>query len=168
MSKIMETFIANYGRQCFAAMGALVALIKPTFPFIIICTLAIFFDCYTAWALSRRVKKKFPGANDGKFKSKYAGKVFLTLIKVFALIVLAHLVQVFVFEELPMRLPNIVTAGVCFWQVWSMLENESSCNDARWAKVAQRVMVDKAERHFDIDLSDLKELKKEEKENGES
>jgi len=37
-----------------------------------------------------------------------------------------------------------------------MLENESSCNDARWADVAQRIMVDKTERHFDIDLHELK------------
>lgn len=38
-----------------------------------------------------------------------------------------------------------------------MLENESSCNDAKWAKIAQRIMVDKTERHFDIDLHELKE-----------
>lgn len=147
-----------------STFGALVALLQPTVPFIIICTIAIFFDCYTSWSLSRRVKKKYPGANDGKFKSRYAGRVFVTLIKVYALTILAYLVQTFILEGLPIKLANIVAAAVCFWQVWSMLENESSCNDAKWAKIAQRILVDKTERHFDIDLSELKENK----EDGES
>lgn len=147
-----------------STFGALVALLQPTVPFIIICTIAILFDCYTAWSLSRRVKKKYPGANDGKFKSRYAGRVFVTLIKVYALTILAYLVQTFILEGLPIKLANIVAAAVCFWQVWSMLENESSCNDAKWAKIAQRILVDKTERHFDIDLSELKENK----EDGES
>ena len=142
-----------------STFGALVALLQPTVPFIIICTIAILFDCYTAWSLSRRVKKKYPGANDGKFKSRYAGRVFVTLIKVYALTILAYLVQTFILEGLPIKLANIVAAAVCFWQVWSMLENESSCNDAKWAKIAQRILVDKTERHFDIDLSELKENK---------
>ena len=147
-----------------STFGALVALLQPTVPFIIICTIAILFDCYTAWSLSRRVKRKYPGTNDGKFKSRYAGRVFVTLIKVYALTILAYLVQTFILEGLPIKLANIVAAAVCFWQVWSMLENESSCNDAKWAKIAQRILVDKTERHFDIDLSELKENK----EDGES
>lgn len=147
-----------------STFGALVALLQPTVPFIIICTIAILFDCYTAWSLSRRVKRKYPGANDGKFKSRYAGRVFVTLIKVYALTILAYLVQTFILEGLPIKLANIVAAAVCFWQVWSMLENESSCNDAKWAKIAQRILVDKTERHFDIDLSELKE----DKEDGKS
>lgn len=147
-----------------STFGALVAMLQPTVPFIIICTIAILFDCYTAWSLSRRVKKKYPGANDGKFKSRYAGRVFVTLIKVYALTILAYLVQTFILEGIPIKLANIVAAAVCFWQFWSMLENESSCNDAKWAKIAQRILVDKTERHFDIDLSELKENK----EDGES
>ena len=147
-----------------STFGALVALLQPTVPFIIICTIAILFDCYTAWSLSRRVKRKYPGANDGKFKSRYAGRVFVTLIKVYALTILAYLVQTFILEGLPIKLANIVAAAVCFWQGWSMRENESSCNDAKWAKIAQRILVDKTERHFDIDLSELKENK----EDGES
>ena len=164
MTELFKTIIPSYGRYCMSTLGALVAMLQPTVPFIIICTIAILFDCYTAWSLSRRVKKKYPGANDGKFKSRYAGRVFVTLIKVYALTILAYLVQTFILEGLPIKLANIVSAAVCFWQVWSMLENESSCNDAKWAKIAQRILVDKTERHFDIDLSELKENK----EDGES
>lgn len=164
MTELLKTIIPSYGRYCMSTFGALVALLQPTVPFIFICTIAILFDCYTAWSLSRRVKKKYPGANDGKFKSRDAGRVFVTLIKVYALTILAYLVQTFILEGLPIKLANIVAAAVCFWQFWSMLENESSCNDAKWAKIAQRILVDKTERHFDIDLSELKENK----EDGES
>lgn len=138
-------------------MGACVAMIRPTFPFILVCTLAVLADCFTAWSLSRRVKKRFPGANDGKFKSNYAGRVFITLIKVYSLTILVHLIDAMVCPEIALHLPQVVAGAVCFWQIWSMLENESSCNDAKWAKIAQRIMVDKTERHFDIDLHELKE-----------
>lgn len=156
MGTVVKAFITHCGKYCVSTFGALFALLQPTLPFIVICTIAILCDCYTAWSLSRRVKKKYPGANDGKFKSNYAGRVFVTLIKVYALTVLAFLIETYIFEGLPVKLANIVAGAVCFWQVWSMLENESSCNDAKWAKIAQRILVDKTERHFEIDLSELK------------
>lgn len=156
MNEYLKELLSLVGRNIMTLFGALLAMLEPTIPFIVICTLAVLCDCYTAWALSRRVKKKFPGSNDGKFKSHYAGRVFVTLIKVYALTILAYLIDLYIFPDLSFRLPNIVAGAVCFWQVWSMLENESSCNDARWAKIAQRVMVDKTERHFDVDLHELK------------
>ncbi len=156
MYEPLKNIIAIIGKYIVSMLGAFFAFIEPTVPFIVICTLAILFDCYTAWALSRRVKKKYPGANDGKFKSNYAGRVFITLLKVYALTVLAFLIENYIFEGLPVKLANIVAGAVCFWQIWSMFENESSCNDAKWAKIAQRILVDKTERHFDIDLHELK------------
>ena len=165
MLGFIKQIIAIIGKYIVGLIGAVCAFLEPTVPFILICTLAVLCDCYTAWALSHRVKKKYPGANDGKFKSNYAGRVFLTLLKVYALTVLAFLIENFIFEGLPIKLANIVAGAVCFWQIWSMLENESSCNEAKWAKIAQRILVDKTERHFDIDLS---ELKKKGELNGES
>ena len=158
-SEIIKTVISAFGKYLVGLLGAMCAFLEPTVPFILICTLAVFCDCYTAWSLSRRVKKQYPGANDGKFKSNYAGRVFMTLIKMYALIVLVFLIENFIFEGLPVKMANIVAGAVCFWQIWSMLENESSCNNAKWAKIAQRILVDKTERHFDIDLSELKEKK---------
>ena len=157
MTSNIHSILSLVGKHIMGVMGACVAMIRPTFPFILVCTLAVLADCYTAWALSRRVKKRFPGANDGKFKSNYAGRVFVTLIKVYSLTILVHLIDVMVFPEVSLHLPQIVAGAVCFWQIWSMLENESSCNDAKWATIAQRIMVDKTERHFDIDLHELKE-----------
>ena len=153
----IHSILSLAGKHIMGVMGACVAMIRPTFPFILVCTLAVLADCFTAWSLSRRVKKRFPGANDGKFKSNYAGRVFITLIKVYSLTILVHLIDAMVCPEIALHLPQVVAGAVCFWQIWSMLENESSCNDAKWAKIAQRIMVDKTERHFDIDLHELKE-----------
>ena len=153
----MKTILMNStGRPLFSIMGGAIALLHPTFPFIVVCTLMVLADVYTAWSLSRRVKRKFPNANDGKFKSVYFGRVFMTLIKIYVLIILSFLMETFIFEGLQIKLVNITAGAVCFWQLWSMLENESSCSDEKWAKVLQKVLVDKTARHFDVDLSDLK------------
>ena len=157
MTSNIHSILSLVGKHIMGVMGACVAMIRPTFPFILVCTLAVLADCYTAWSLSRRVKKRFPGLNDGKFKSNYAGRVFITLLKVYSLTILVHLIDAMVFPEIALHLPQVVAGAICFWQIWSMLENESSCNDAKWAKIAQRIMVDKTERHFDIDLHELKE-----------
>lgn len=146
-------------RPIFTALGALLALLEPTLPYIIICTLAIFYDCYTAWQLDRRVKAKFGDKapkNSGKFRSSNAGRVIHTLIKVYALIILAYFINLYITSGTGIDMTKVVAGAVCFWQLWSILENESSCNNATWAKVAQKVLVDKTERHLDIDLSMLK------------
>ena len=88
-------------------------------------------------------------------------KVIRTLLEVYALIVFAYLAEQIIFEELPVRLINVASGAVCFWQGWSVLENTSSCNDAKWARIAQKIMIDKTERHFDIDLSELKNISEE-------
>lgn len=144
-------------RYVATAVGGVIALLNPTVPFILVSTIAVLLDCYTAWELSKRVHKQHPEKNDGKFKSSYAGKVFKTLIEVYVAVIFAYLVDSIIFPGWGLYLPNVVAGAVCFWQAWSMLENKSSCNDAKWARVLQRVMVDKTERHFNIDLSMLKD-----------
>ena len=145
-------------RCILTAGGALWAAIEPQLHFVLICLFAMLLDCLSAWHLNRRVRRRY-GAKvaDGKFKSASFGKVFVNIIKVMSMLCLAGLLQRYVFEDLPIRLSNIVAGAVCFWQIWSILENESSCNNAKWAKIAQRIMIDKTERHFNIDLSELKE-----------
>ena len=154
----MRTLLFNVtSRSLFSVIGGVVALLHPTFPFILLCTIMVLGDVYTAWSLSRRVKRKFPNATDGKFKSIYFGRVFMTLIKIYVLIILSFLIEIYIFEGMHIHLTNITAGSVCFWQLWSMLENESSCSNERWAKVLQKVLVDKTARHFDVDLSDLSE-----------
>ena len=141
------------------------ALLEPTLPFILICSFAIFCDCYTAWRLDKRVKAKFgekAPKSSGKFLSSKAGRVIHTLIKVYALIILAYFINMYITSGLGVDMTKVAAGAVFFWQFWSILENESSCNDAAWARVAQKVLVDKTERHLGVDLS---LLKKEDKDN---
>lgn len=146
-------------RPLFTIIGALVAMIEPALPYMFVCTLAIFYDCYTAWQLDRRVRAKWADAaprHSGKFKSSHFGRVIYTLLKVYALIILAHFIERYITVGMPIDTTKVAAGAVCFWQIWSILENESSCNDASWAKVAQKILVDKTERHLGVDLSDLK------------
>ena len=159
--KPSQDIISLIGRCIIAVLGAIWALLLPTLPFLLICTLAVLWDCYSAWALSQRVKKLHPDKADGKLKSNKMAKVIRTLLEVYALIVFAYLAEQIIFEELPVRLINVASGAVCFWQGWSVLENTSSCNDAKWARIAQKIMIDKTERHFDIDLSELKNISEE-------
>lgn len=153
-------------RPLFTMLGALLALLEPTLPFILICSFAIFCDCYTAWRLDKRVKAKFgekAPKSSGKFLSSKAGRVIHTLIKVYALIILAYFINMYITSGLGVDMTKVAAGAVCFWQLWSIFENESSCNDATWAKVAQKVLVDKTERHLGVDLSLLKKQDDEDK-----
>lgn len=146
-------------RWAFTCIGAVIAVIEPTFPYMIICTLMILADCYTAWSLSIRARRRHPEkvSTDGKkFKSHNFGKVIMTLLKAYTLIVMAYLIQEYITDGWPVDLTKVAAGAICFWQFWSILENESSCNGAKWAKLLQKILVDKTSRHFDIDLSDIK------------
>ena len=146
-------------RPLFTFLGAVLAVIEPALPYMFVCTLAIFYDCYTAWQLDRRVRAKYGNRapkQSGKFRSSNFGRVIHTLAKVYALIILAYFINFYITTGIGIDMTKVAAAAVCFWQIWSILENESSCNNAAWARVAQKVLVDKTERHLDIDLSDLK------------
>lgn len=150
--------LAEILRWIFTVVGAILAIIEPTYPYLFTCTIVILADCYTAWALSKRARKAHPEkvSEDGKkFKSHNFGKVIVTLMKAYALIIMAFLIQKYITDSWPIDLTKVAAGAICFWQLWSICENESSCNDAKWAKIAQRILVDKTSRHFDIDLSDL-------------
>ena len=145
-------------RIFFTAFGAVCTALAPTLPYIILCTVAVLADCLSAWLLSRRVKKAYPAESDretGKFKSYHFGKTLWTLLCVYMLLIFAYFLDIYVTESLPFNALKLSAGAVIFWQAWSILENASSCNGAKWAKILQQIMVDKTERHLDIDLSAL-------------
>lgn len=121
---------------------------------VVVCTLAVIIDCISAIKLAKRVKKT--GKGTGKPTSAKGKKILSTLLSIYTLIMLSYLIDMYVVTMFEIYLENIVAGIFCFWNLWSILENESSANTARWAKVLQRILVDKAERHFDVDLTELK------------
>lgn len=161
------TDFAYFWKAAFVAVGGwlgwLVGEFHPTFPLIIVAIIFIVYDAWTAYSLDKRVKKKYPDKTqrrEAKFTSFAFGKVITqTIPKRLALILLAFLVEHWVFLHVTIPLSYIVTGVICFEQAWSIMENESSCRndaDSRFWKWLQKIMVDKTARHFDVDLNDLK------------
>ena len=151
----------------FAALGGgvgwLVGEFEPAFPLVIVAMVFIVYDAWTAYSLDKRVHAKYPDKTSreaAKFTSFAFGKVVRSTIpKRLWLILLAYMVEHWVFVHISIPLSYIVTGVICFEQAWSILENESSCRaeaESRLWKVLQRIMVDKTERHFDVTLDELK------------
>lgn len=150
------------------AIGWFVGQFEPTFPLIIVAVVFILYDAWTAYQLDKRVHKKYPEKTQreaAKFISfKFTKVVTQTIPKRLALILLAYLCEHWVFLHVTIPLSYIVTGVICFEQAWSILENESSCRneaESRFWRWLQKIMVDKTSRHFDIDLNELNNEKKE-------
>ena len=112
--------------------------------------------------LLSHLKKMYPdkAKRPAKFTSFAFGKVVTSTIpKRLALILLAFLAEHWVFIHVTIPLSYVATGVICFEQFWSILENEASCRDAkesRFWKILQKITIDKTERHFDVELDDLK------------
>lgn len=159
--------ISNFTKALFALIGGgvgwFVAEFKPAFPLIIVTVIFILYDAWTAYQLDKRAHIRYPDRtqrHDAKFTSFAFGKVIKqTIPKRLWLILLAYIVEHWVFVHVSIPLSYIVTGAICFEQAWSVLENESSCrseSDSRFWRLLQKVMVDKTARHFDLDLDELK------------
>lgn len=164
----MGEYFASGWKVAFASVGGvvgwLVGAFRPTFPLIIVAVVFILYDAWTAYQLDRRVHASYPDKakrHDAKFTSFAFGKVVRqTIPKRLWLILLAYMVEHWVFIHLSIPLSYIVTGVICFEQAWSIMENESSCreeSESRFWRVLQRIMIDKTERHFDVNLNDLKD-----------
>lgn len=137
----------------------MVSALEPTIPFAIILFFATILDCISAFDLNRRLRKQGYSA-DGKFKSIHAQRILGTFLKSYLVIIILHWVDTIILSGIGyMNLSNVAAAIFCFIQLWSILENASSANGARWAKILQKVMVSKVSRHLDIDEKLFDELK---------
>jgi hypothetical protein len=131
----------------------IIAVLEPTLSFAAVLMFAILLDCWSAWDLARRLRKIYPDNVSGKFQSHHAMKIIKTFLQVYTVVVLLHLVDTVLLKGFGyLNLSNIGAAVFCGIQVWSILENLSSGNGSAWAKTLQRFMVDKAKRHFQINI----------------
>ncbi len=139
---------------CGASVAAFVA---PVMPYGWLCTAMVIADFASAMMLARRLRKREGAPRVRRFSSRRFRATIVTLAKVYALLLLAHGVDVVIVgEDATLSILRFAAALVSFWQGWSILENEASANDALWARLAQRILIDKTERHLNIDLSPLK------------
>ena len=82
-----------------------------------------------------------------------------TLVRVYLALVLAAAIQNLVVEGMAgiptgFNCVKFVTGVVCFRQLMSVLENESTCSDAAWARRARRYLIDKSARYLGLDDND--------------
>jgi len=155
--------------------GWFVAEFKPTFPLMVVVVILIVSDAWSAFQLDKRVHKRYPDKVKRR-KAKFTSFAFSKVIKVTIpkrlwLIVLSYIVEHWIFIHVSIPLSYVVAGAIAFEQVLSIFENEASCReneeDSRLWKVLRCLLIDKTERHWDIDLSDLKkeEGKEEDKDN---
>lgn len=150
-----EVIVNKLLQYAISIGGGILLAFETTIDYFMPCMLAIILDVITAWMLSRRVHKKSPDKSDGKFKSEYKYRVMLTLGVVFIVLLLAAYVDLLVRKEPDQLAVRATMCAFLFYEVWSCLENWSSENDAPLARALQRIMVNKAERHFNVKLSDI-------------
>jgi hypothetical protein len=151
-----------------AATGGFLALIAPIIPLLWVCFGFVIVDALSAYSLNKRVisQAKAKGAtvdkDAHKFKTSKAYKVVTSMRDIAILLFLGHMLdtQVFGFFN-GIYIANYIAGVFCVLQAWSILENSSSAHGSRWAKLLQKIMVDKTERHLDINLDDLKDENKE-------
>lgn len=152
--ELYKTISDKLLQYCISIGGGLLLAIETAIPFFIPCFTALILDIISAYFLNRRIHKKQPEKADGKFKSSYKFKVLYTMFIVFMLIIVAHYVDTAIIKDSDISVRFIIGIFL-FYECWSILENWSSENDNKLAKALQRIMVNKAERHFNTPLSDI-------------
>ena len=161
MIHLQSIIISDRLRALTSVCGAATfSFVAPVLPYGAICTAMVVADLLSARMLARRVRRRHPLPDrppSTRFSSRRFGETLMTLVRVYALLLLAHGVDlVIIGADSGLSLLRFAAGLVCFWQLWSILENESSANDSAWARIAQRIMIDKTERHLGIDLPELK------------
>ena len=153
---------ASLVKAIFIALGGLAAgaisFFQPIYIYIVICVLAKIIDIVFAVRLSVRIKKSSKKSS-GKIKSKLINKFFVSMTMFILFIMLSFMLDKFVVLQESLPMSRFACGAFVFQQIWSCLESESSSNHSKWAKQLQKIMIDKSERHFDINLSEYKDKK---------
>ncbi|MDD2799370.1 MAG: hypothetical protein PHV20_12330 [Bacteroidales bacterium] len=139
----------------YGIFSLFLAFIFPIKEMLLIAFLAWIADLWSAFRLSRRVRK-YHQRSSGKFRSSKMNKSFGWMLVAMAALIFAYFIDLHLLrsgqDDTAVR---YVLGAYLFKQAWSILESESSCNGSPWAVLLQKIMIDKTERHFDVDLSSL-------------
>ena len=160
MEKVFEYLTLAFG----GVVGWFVGKFEPAFPLMIIATLFVLYDAWSAYELDKRVHIMYPKRKreKAKFMSYKFRQVIPTLSERFVIILLAYCVERWVFVHINVPISYIAAGVVCAEQMLSIAENKASCRlpgdkHARVWKLLAKVLIDKTARHFDIDGEILNE-----------
>lgn len=158
MEKVFEYLTLAFG----GVIGWFVGKFEPAFPLMIIATLFVLYDAWSAYELDKRVHIMYPKRKreKAKFMSYKFRQVIPTLSERFVIILLAYCVERWVFVHINVPISYIAAGVVCAEQMLSIAENKASCRlpgdkHARVWKLLAKVLIDKTARHFDTDVSIL-------------
>ena len=131
-----------------ALASAATAVIRPALPAVALCTAMIAIDTFTAWRLICRVRRKHPDApgQPGRLHSRRLGRALVSLGKVYVLLLVSAAIDVVLTPATSVL--QLSAGAVTAWQAVSILENESSCTEARWPSWLKRYLADKVGRHL--------------------
>ncbi len=141
--------------------------LQPSLNFVAICFCAMLLDCFTAYRCNKRIYRQYAEAIkknpsctiNGKLRSRKMAKMVQDFSVLIFAIFLAGAIDQGLLDHLGgLHLANYLAAIYCVVQFISILENESTCNGAAWAKVLQRIVADKTERHLDLPHDELQKL----------
>ena len=143
-------------------IGWLIGKFEPAFPLLAVAFLFVLYDAWSAYELDKRVHVAYPEKvkrEQAKFVSYKFRSVIPTLIERMVIIILAYCCERWVFVHVSVPVSYIAAAVVCAEQSLSIAENKASCRlpgdkHARVWKMLAKVLIDKTERHFDIDLGE--------------
>lgn len=152
--KTMEDFLKTIGMLIIVglanAMSELMPLLLLAMSFVIL-------HAVTEFRMIKRVGKLKNIKVPQKMSSEKFGKTVIELMFIIPIgLLISHFTQTYLFEDLNLRLPNIFAGAIIAFQFWSILENESTGTNSRWAKILQRILIDKTEQKFGISLDELK------------
>lgn len=158
----MEKWIEYIVMLAGGVFGWFVGEFKPAFPLVIIAALFVLYDAWSAFELDKRVHRKYPDKtqrHEAKFVSYKFRQVIPTLIERIVFIILAFCVQRWIFVDVYVPLSYIAAGVIAAEQSLSIAENKASCREpndkhARIWKWLAKIVVDKTERHFDIELNE--------------
>ena len=160
MEKAFEWFLLTFG----GLVGWFVGKFEPAFPLIVIATLFVLYDAWSAYELDKRVHLMYPKKKrqQAKFMSYKFRNVIPTLKERFIIILLAYCVERWVFVHINVPVSYIAAGVVYAEQMLSIAENKASCRlpgdkHARVWKLLAKVLIDKTARHFDTDVSILED-----------
>lgn len=144
------------------SIGWLIGRFEPAFPLLAVAFMFVLYDAWSAYELDKRVHKVYPDKvrrEQAKFVSYKFRSVIPTLIERMVIIILAYACERWVFVHVAIPVSYIAAAVVCAEQALSIAENKASCRlpgdkHARVWKMLAKVLIDKTERHFDLDLGE--------------
>ena len=160
----MEHTVKTLSMLVGGAVGWFVGEFSPAFPLMLIAIAFILYDSWSAFELDKRVKKTYPDKHKrpARFVSYKFWNTIPTIIESLVVILLAYSVQKWVFVDIYIPLSYVAAGVIAAGQFVSIAENKCSCRgihdkNYRLWKVLSKIFIDKTERHFDVDLSDLKD-----------